>query len=98
MKMIALLDACYLGGYKIRITFNTGESGVVDLESLIRRVPAAAPLIDTAKFAEFRLDEWPTLVWPNGFDLAPETLYELVTNNKPAWSGPQAHTYPLALQ
>ena len=46
---------------------------------------AAAALRDTAVFKAFALDEWPTLVWPSGFDLSPEMLYERATGRTVAW-------------
>jgi hypothetical protein len=42
-------------------------------------------LRDEKEFARFFLDEWPTLAWPCGFDVAPEALYERVTGQSP-WS------------
>ena len=47
---------------------------------------AAAELRDPGKFADFYLDEWPTLAWRCGFDLSPEYLYELLTGTVPTWS------------
>jgi hypothetical protein len=40
-------------------------------------------LLDRDLFQNFYLDEWPTLAWPCGFDVAPETLYELATGKSP---------------
>jgi hypothetical protein len=75
MECIAIQQAQYLGEYKIRITFNTGEVGDVDLTETIHRYPIARPLLDMTVFSNFRLDDWPTLTWDCGFDIAPETLY-----------------------
>lgn len=80
--MVGVNEATYQGDYKIWLRFNTGESGVVDLFDLIQRYKAAAPLLDPAEFRKFYLDEWPTLAWPCGFDLAPESLYERVTGKR----------------
>lgn len=77
--MVAVCEATYQDGYRIWIKFNTGESGVVDLYDLIKKYKAAAPLLDTNEFKKFYLDGWPTLAWPCGFDLAPESLYERAT-------------------
>ena len=67
--MIEVREAKYQEGYKIWLSFNTGESGVVDLTYLLHKYKAAAPL-DKKEFQKFYLDEWPTLAWPCGFDLA----------------------------
>ncbi|OGR03516.1 MAG: hypothetical protein A2520_01970 [Deltaproteobacteria bacterium RIFOXYD12_FULL_53_23] len=77
--MIGVSEARYQDGYKIWIKFNTGESGVVDLLDLIQKYKVAAPLLDADEFKKFYLDGWPTLAWPCGFDLAPESLYERAT-------------------
>ncbi len=77
--MIQILEARYLDGYRIVMRFNTGEEGVVDLTDVLERFPAAKPLKDKAVFANFFLDEWPTLAWPCGFDFSPEALYERAT-------------------
>ena len=75
----------YLGDYRLRLTFNTGEKGVADLKELAYSVPTAAPLRDLAEFRRVFLDEWPTLAWPCGFDLAPEYAYWLATGKVPTW-------------
>ena len=86
-ECITISEARYLGDYRIELRFNTGETGEVDLQSLIFRFPAAAPLRDQRKFAQFYLDEWPTLAWVCGFDLDPEYLYTLATG-KPTYETP----------
>ncbi len=83
--MIEVCEATYQEGYKILLRFNTGESGVVDLADLIYKYKASAPLLDKNEFKKFYLDEWPTLAWPCGFDLAPESLYERATGKRVAW-------------
>ena len=80
--MVYLQSAEYLSDYKIVLVFNTGEQGVVDLADMPSLFKAAKPLEDLAVFQAFFLDEWPTLAWPCGFDLAPEMLYERVTGKK----------------
>ena len=83
--MIEIREAKYQEGYKLWLSFNTGESGIADLTDLIHKYKAAAPLLDTNEFKKFYLDEWPTVAWPCGFDLAPESLYELVTGKRVEW-------------
>jgi hypothetical protein len=81
--MIAVCEVIYQEDYKIWVKFNTGESGVVDLYEVIQRYKVAQPLLDTNEFRKFYLDEWPTLAWSCGFDVAPESLYERVTGKRP---------------
>ena len=86
--MVTIQEATYEGQYRIRLKFSTGEEGVVDLSDIIGRYPAARPLREVEAFSQFYLDEWPTLAWPCGFDLAPEWLYELATGRSPSWLRP----------
>lgn len=83
--MIEVREAIYQDEYRVWLRFNSGESGVVDLKDLLLKHKAAAPLIDKNEFRKFYLDEWPTLAWPCGFDVAPESLYERVTGKRPDW-------------
>ncbi|MGZ5050491.1 MAG: DUF2442 domain-containing protein [Methylobacter sp.] len=80
--------AHYLDGYRIWLEFNTGESGEVDLQDLVFKYKAAAPLRDIEYFQAFQLDEWPTLAWDCGFDVSPETLYERATGKVIEWLQP----------
>ena len=66
----------YIGGYALRLTFNNGESGDIDLEGELYGEMFAS-LADVARFKDFRVDdEIDTVVWGNGADFAPEFLYE----------------------
>ncbi|MBF0293920.1 MAG: DUF2442 domain-containing protein [Magnetococcales bacterium] len=78
----------YLEDFRLRLTFDSGESGVADLAELVRTTPRATPLRDQDEFRRVFLDEWPTLAWPCGFDLAPEYAYRLATGKTPAWQLP----------
>lgn len=88
--MVNIQEAKYEGQYQIWVKFNTGESGLIDLEDEINRYKTAESLKDMKQFALFYLDEWPTLAWPCGFDLAPEYIYKKVTGQQPIWMGPVA--------
>lgn len=83
--IINVNEAHYVDGYRLSITFNTGESAVVDFSQLIAETPKAAPLRDVGQFKSFYLDGWPTLAWSCGFDIAPELLYQMATGKLPAW-------------
>lgn len=83
--IINVKQAQHVGEYRLAITFNTGESVVVDFSQLIAKTPGAAPLQSVEQFKSFYLDGWPTLAWPCGFDIAPETLYQMATGKLPAW-------------
>jgi len=79
MECTYLLDAKYKGNYKIFLKFNTGESGVVNLEEIIHKYKAAEPIREKEEFSKFYLDSWPTLAWECGFDISPESLYVMAT-------------------
>jgi len=83
--MARIQKAEYEGGYRVRLKFDSGEEGVTDLGDVIAKYKAAHQLLDQTEFAKFYLDEWPTLVWPCGFDLSPEMLYERITGKRPVW-------------
>jgi len=73
-----IIKARYVRGYIIRVRFNDGLEGDVDLEDQIYG-PIFEPLRDIETFKRFRLDpELHTLVWPNGADFSPEFLHEKV--------------------
>lgn len=66
-----------LARYIVELTFENGEVKVLDLEPLLDG-PVFEPLMhDYALFGQVRADqEAGTIVWPNGADLSPRTLYE----------------------
>ena len=78
-------SARYLEDYKIFVEFTSGENGVVDLKDTVFRYEAATEIRDQNKFRDFYLDDWPTIAWKCGFDLSPESLYELMTGRRPSW-------------
>jgi len=83
--MAALKEASYVDGYRLFLRFDDGASGVVDLADVLEQFPLARELKQAELFRQFSLDDWPTLVWPNGFDLSPEMLYERTTGKRVAW-------------
>jgi Protein of unknown function (DUF2442) len=73
-----LIEAEPLGGYTVRVRFEDGTAGNVDLSYLRDYGGVFEPLHDAEFFRELRADpEAGTIVWPNDADIAPETLYAL---------------------
>lgn len=65
-----------LARYVLELTFDTGETRVIDVESWLTG-PMFEPLVaDYALFTAVRVEpEAGTIVWPNGADLSPSGLY-----------------------
>ena len=70
-------SVAYRGGYVYRIVFDNGVAGEVDFSCYLDRGPVFAALKDMACFREARVANG-TISWPNGADIAPETLYDQV--------------------
>ena len=83
--MNLIKSARYLQDYKIFVEFTSGEADIVDLKDIVFKYAAATEIRDQKNFREFYLDGWPTIAWKCGFDLSPETLYELMTGRGPSW-------------
>ncbi|HTF87127.1 MAG TPA: DUF2442 domain-containing protein [Planctomycetota bacterium] len=69
-------------GYEIHLTFNDGLEATVDFLPWLSG-PVFEPLKDRGYFRRFFL-EGGTVAWPNGADIAPETLYERAKANAAA--------------
>jgi hypothetical protein len=70
-----------IGEHRLRLTFEDGTAGDVDFSSREWK-GVFQPLRDPAYFARVRVDpELGTIAWPNGADMAPETLYESARRN-----------------
>ncbi len=73
MIMPTVVSAEYEGDYRIRLSFSEGTVKTVDFRQWLDG-PVFEPLKDPSYFRKFFLDAG-TVVWPNGADIAPETLY-----------------------
>lgn len=69
-----VIKAEYRGGYRIHVTFDDKTEKTIDFRRWLKG-PIFEPLKDLKYFRRFFLDGW-TVAWPNGADIAPETLYE----------------------
>ena len=70
----SVIRAEYRGDRRIHLTFNNGLESTVDFSSWLDGA-VFEPLKDPDYFRRFFL-EGGTVTWPNGADVAPETLYE----------------------
>jgi len=70
-------DACPTTGRRVWLRFADGEEGEVDLSRYLKYGPVFGPLADEGFFRKLRV-EVGTIAWPNGADIAPERLHELL--------------------
>lgn len=78
--MIWVVDAKYVKDYQVWLRFNDSTEKVIDFKDKIFTEKRAifAPLKDIAYFKQVSYNqESDTIQWPNGVDIAPETLYEM---------------------
>ena len=61
------------GEFSLWLAFNDGVEGEVDLRDLLTGI-VFEPLKDPSYFGRFFI-EGGTVAWPNGADIAPETLH-----------------------
>ena len=71
----------YRSGYTYHIMFDDGTSGDVDFSCYFSRGPVFEPLEELSFFRRAVVDGG-TIAWPNGADVAPETLYEEVKQQR----------------
>ncbi|MBF0408350.1 MAG: DUF2442 domain-containing protein [Candidatus Riflebacteria bacterium] len=74
--MLELKKAEYIDGYRIRVQFNDGKIGIVDLSDSLWG-PVFEPLKNEGLFNGFTLSPTlHTICWDNDADFAPEYLYK----------------------
>lgn len=80
-------EAQHIEDYKIKVSFEDGKKGIVDLESYIKKGGMFSRFFDLEYFKNFHVNkEMGVLCWPDGLDIAPETLYHEATKQPlPAW-------------
>lgn len=77
-----VIRATYRSDYQIEIVFNDELTATVDFTRWLNG-PVFEPLRDREYFRRFFIDGG-TIAWPNGADIAPETLYEEAAAGRPA--------------
>lgn len=78
----SVVSADYRGAFKIHLSFNDGISATVDFSEWLSG-PIFEPLKDPNYFARFFIDGG-TVAWPNGADIAPETLHDRAKSHEAA--------------
>ncbi len=86
--MVEVTSAEYVEGYKIRVSFNTGQSGIVDLKDDLWG-PVFEPVRDPSVFKRFKVSEtFHTICWENDADFAPEFLLDKMIEQSHAADAP----------
>jgi hypothetical protein len=71
-----VIEVRYVRDYIVWLRFQDGTAGEVDISASFKG-PVFEPLRDIELFKQVRVDpEIGTIVWPNGADVAPETLHD----------------------
>lgn len=77
LKLNDITNIEYRGGHVYRLRFDDGLEGEIDFSGYIGRGQVFDAFTDLSFFRNARI-EGGTIAWPNGADIAPETLYEKV--------------------
>ena len=80
-NMNDVISISYRDGYVYHIVFDDGMAGDWDFSEYLDRGPVFLPLRDLEFFRSGRVENG-TIAWPNGADIAPETLYEKIAASK----------------
>jgi hypothetical protein len=75
-----VVEVSPVGDHRLRLRFDDGVEGEIDLAPTLTFDGVFAPLKDPRYFARVSVEpDGGTICWPNGADLDPVVLYSLVT-------------------
>ncbi len=82
-----LIEAKYIDGYKLELLFENGKKSTYDFSRYLKKGGVFGRLSELSYFKRFFVNkELGVLCWPDGLDVAPETLYHEATGEPlPAW-------------
>ena len=80
MTIPSVVSVEQTGPYRLRLRFDDGSEGEIDVRTTTTFEGVFEPLNDPGFFSQVRVDEDAgTIVWPNGADLDPLVLHSKVT-------------------
>ena len=80
MTIPSVISVEQTGPYRLRLRFDDGVEGEIDVQSTTAFEGVFEPLNDPGFFSQVRVDDDAgTIVWPNGADLDPLVLHSRVT-------------------
>ena len=79
--IVVVTNAKHVRDNVLEIIFSDGTKAEIDFSLWIEKYPFFEPLKNADYFKDFSLDGW-TVVWPNGADIAPETLHAIALKNR----------------
>ena len=80
-KLNDVVSIKYVDNYTYHIEFADGVRGDVDFSKYLDKGVIFAPLKDQRYFKSAHV-EGGTICWPNGADVSPETLYDLLSSKR----------------
>lgn len=81
--LMKVLNATYISGYSIRISFSNGETRIIDLAPFLSKAknPATSQFLNKKKFRVFKLSNG-YLTWNGQMDISADYLYQLPEEKK----------------
>jgi hypothetical protein len=76
-NMNDVIEIKYKDGFVYHVVFDDGKNGDIDFSEYVGRGPVFGSFRDMSFFMQATI-EGGTISWPNGADIAPETLYEKI--------------------
>lgn len=88
-QIVDVIAAEPLEDFKLRLTFEDGRSGVVDVKQLTRFSGVFEPLLDPDYFQQVKVDaDLGTVCWDSGADFDPIVLYSIISGHPIATAMP----------